>query len=295
MRDWLKIALAGAAGGSAFCITTFVLGLSHLWVAFPIGFLAGYLAYEFREVCSIATGLIGEISRHLWHGIMAWAKGHYSFIIISSPVWGGGTFFLVSALMAERDPDGNVMSVVTCCVWSLVILSVLLSFATSVAEGVAQLGARRQNAFFTTGSKFFVEEQEIATRQLRDAGYREVELDFRNVVSWIVGGCFEIFFFFATLWLYIFPLCGWIFKTVAYVIQCVIRLLAFIHSDERMMCGSGGMIGGYAAYVLFWDPSLTLAQRTVYVLAGAIMGAGAALLEWKASKVFARRRAPVSA
>lgn len=301
MKNAGQIAFAGAVAGLVFCGTLLILGVSYLWLAFGLGFTSGYLAYEFEEVRDAASAFAWSLRQGFqeWRSdARQWLKEPHPYLLISSPVWLGAWCcfsYLAIVYLAQRSESALVFVPVLLLALGMITLlvAVIGLLASAVVTAFVHFGADCQNAFFV---------EPDVERNLRDhpylytdprvemseKGYVEHPFTYSNALYWFIGGCFEVFFLVAITWFGLVPFVIWL-------ASLLLQLFVRIHSSKRLMCGSGGVIGGWIAHALFWNAEMSFWQAGLYLLAGALFGACAALLEWKASQVLARGMTPAPA
>lgn len=299
MRNWGQVAFAGAVAGLIFCGTVLVLGTSSFWLACTLGFVAGYLAYEFNEVRDAASTFVWRLRegfRERREDVRQWLKDPHPYLLISSPVWlgsGSYVFYLVIAyIMQQVQPFwarvyGCFMASALVFVFTFIVALVASMFVWAFAL----FGADQEGVFYveregyTRTDGIYVRIFPSYQAEMANKDYVEMPFTYGNVFRWFVGGCFEAFFRAAVTW------CGLI-PAVIWIGSLLFQLLARIHSSKRLMCGFGGVIGGWISHAFFWSAEMSFWQAGLYLLAGALFGACVALLEWKASQFFARQTAP---
>lgn len=298
MRNWGQIAFAGAVAGIVFCGTALILGISFFWLACALGFVAGYLAYEFSEVRHVASAFarsLREWYRERRADARQWLDEPHPFLLISSPVWlGFGSYvsYLVVAYIAQHGQPFwvSVLGFLVALPFIFLFTMVVGLIASMFVWAFALFGADREGVFFveregyTRADGTHVRLSPYDRAEMLWKGYIEQPFTYGNVFRWYVGGLFETFFRAAVTW------CGLIPAAIR-IGSLLFRLLARIHSHKRLMCGFGGVIGGWISHAFFWSAEMSFWQAGLYLLAGALFGACATLLEWKANRFFARQTA----
>jgi hypothetical protein len=112
--------------------------------------------------------------------------------------------------------------------------------------------------------------EDFETEVLRMDAPLDTVLTYRDAGRWFLGGLWGIIrFLFWYLWKGLF-IGGRM-------------LLRIIHSYERMMCGTYGTLGGFAAWLVYrrFAPAHNLGVELLYVASGAILGAAAVSIGWR--------------
>jgi hypothetical protein len=288
MRNWGQIVFGGGVAGFIFCGTLLITGVSSPWyflLAVALGFLAGYLAHEFDEV-RVAALAFGRFFRQecqvRWSDFRQWLKNPHPYLLISSPVWFGFwccSLYLVITYLVQSSESvwvsiAGFIPALAIISFTAALMAILVS---AIVMGFVLFGAELQNVFFIEPDAAGDSRISISPghqKEMLDKGYIEQPFTYGNVFHWYVGGLFETFFLAAITWCGLVPVAIW-------TGSLLFRLLVQIHSSKRLMCGSGGVIGGWIAHVLLWNAEMSFWQAGLYLLAGALFGACVALLEWR--------------
>jgi hypothetical protein len=258
----MKIFEVGRAcfiGGVTLCLVALLVAPAFWWLGIVAGFASGYIAYEFREVfraipeaievTKTVGGLFGEALKMMFEDVIAWFRKQHPFIypplLVAIPLGVFG-FFSLHATGA---------AVIQYYPLSLLIAEVFLSFVWGAIIWVA---------FFMLLGLFVV---------MAD-GFDEVgveDVTYRVYVTLLITGARNI----------LRVVCWGMWKRLAMVVWTLIRL---IHSNERVLCGVDGTLGGLIALWAFWNYASTPTSfiTTMFVaLCGGVIGTVLGIANWE--------------
>lgn len=282
MSDAIKVVRACAIGGLITVLAAIAVAPVLTWwfaiLALLAGFCGGYLSWEFREVLKAIPKTM-EYAAEWWNDAIGshtlFRPGQHPFffegIITGLVSIGVGIGAIYSLSNNSGFLRGNPIIVFRVIVYAISFM------CTSVVAGlfsffclfiVACLGAKRCGSYWVLyeaqdfgdlrNSIFGVRYSELKQN------YKRTEPTYRNVFKWqIIGLVMLVWFFVWPLWKHI----------TLFVSRFLCKLFCLIHSNERLLCGFDGLLGGLGFAVWVWsDPAMPAVQKALMVGCGAMLG-----------------------
>lgn len=308
MTELLKIARACFIGGAVCCGVALLVAPVFWWLGLFAGFAGGYVAYEFRDVVGAArqafrsairgtkigvaaapTYIVQLVTRRFAETLVWWKQPHpifYPAAALVAPFFLYGLYAFGGAVWEHvtHSTTGIVLAVFTITLglgeaYFFLVMAVQLPILI-----FAFIGARAGEHSYWTPLMMAVtdEDRAKAVQSLTERGYSPQPFTYGNVLRWTALGIgITVKFFVWTVW-----------KHLAIVIwQCVKVVGLFfwhlgklIHSNERVLCGLDGTVGGAAVYLTFASPTMSPSQQVVLILCGGLVGAAVGIVHWKASQ-----------
>jgi hypothetical protein len=308
MLEWLtserrNIAKGCFIGGAVFTLLAILINPRIWYLAAPAGFMAGYMAYNFRSVLRA----VPEAASAAWHAAAEmmvglageanefFGKPHhflYSSIFISSLAavlsavlsWD----FIISlistkGIMAFSYPASYILYWL---VMGLIVVVTVFFFVSVLVHilvfSFAFAGCRVAEKSYWYP---FLDRMTLDRRRgkLQAEGLREVPITYLNLARWFLKGLglFILLFiwhapkrvmlFFVSLFVFLFR----------FEFTFLVYLFDLIHCRQRVVCGIDGTLGGIAAYFLMVQPGMHWWQAVFAVVVGGFIGAGIGLLNWE--------------
>lgn len=244
---WWKIAMACFIGGAVCTVIGLSVDPGLAWLGTLAGFLAGYVAYEFREVLNAIPEALEMSNAGLCRRIeliVRWGRERHPFIYLSFLAGYGMTLYGRTALLkshiTERDAN-NILDLVgafsflvfLCVLWIAALVAIAI--ATAIGQGMQGMEAP-----ISPEGRFWDCKDE-RTGEIRSMTYRDFLKCFLTgsmlspfmVIGWVVADSLKFIFYWFWVWL----------------IRFSVGLFQSIHSEERMCCGVYGAFGGTLTFL----------------------------------------------
>lgn len=253
--DPRKIVVGCFVGGFFVCAAlAFALPSGLRWLSPVIGIIAGYLAYDFREVI-VATPASLQLA---WKGSLqtfwevleafrAWCAEPHPFLFFGAALTAYPSIWFVATYGGKAR-------------W--VMGTVVFSYAAVVGSGLVALlvfiGAR------SFGERCF---QLQAGR-----GYRLGPITYWNVLRWAVKGLGLILLY-----------CVWTWWTRGLRLagRFCCELYRLIHCQGRLVCAVYGTVGGLLTWWLASTSAQTMSQQIALCIVGGLVGAALGRLDYE--------------
>ncbi|MFC1615143.1 hypothetical protein ACFL22_01155 [Patescibacteria group bacterium] len=288
-----KIALACFIGGALCCAVALWFSPTYWWLGLIAGFAAGYISYEFREVCQAVPTALRAAKRDgadVWEkrlvDVKNWLSKRHPFLypaaIVATPFYIWGVYKLSPYLTSDLSERSGGLFAILSIVFLLgliiafieVVLVVIAPFAITAFIG-ARIGEKCYwYPFLMSGST-----TEKDLKELDDKGLKRKPATYSNVLRWTIKGFgITILFFVWTLWKKIF-LCVW--NVLCFLSRFAKQFFILIHSDKRLLCAIDSAIGGAVSYAVFFSSSMSLSEHFILVSFGGLIGAALGVLNWE--------------
>ncbi len=275
-RKLFEIARACFVGGATFCLVALLIAPAFWWAGIVPGFAAGYLAYEFREVQRAIPRALADVSEVFAVVAVEIVEGFREFR--SKPHPFGYPALLAGSLLfcaawytsLTRHPLHGFAE------WTLGLFIGLLFFGVFAAVAGALVYAALMLLAIAGAENwarvYWNRTMSVEVRdRLKKRGLKKDLLTYANAYRWMLYG---IFWLMAGLAIMV-PRKMWRF--------CVV-FIRIIHSNERLLCGIDGMLGGLIALWTFWQygpASASLGAVIFVVFCGGLMGAVLGIANWE--------------
>ena len=245
MSESLKIGIACFIGGALCTAISLAASPGYWWLGLIAGLVAGYLAYDVREV---GRGVYKAAQES---GFFEWFHGPHPYLYLA-------TALAIPAYLAFNSymPRGPNAPIDTAALparagMHLFVFLVILGGMMGIQFVLAVIG--------TDGP---IESPTYSTV------YR----------AWARGLLRTAMFFLCHLWIL-----SWILACKAFPRMSRFTRTAFvyIHSQRRVLCAIDGTIGGAAAYLWLAEPHMTVAAQLALVGFGGFLGTGCGVLNWE--------------
>lgn len=303
-KIWTGFLSGAVCAGVAFAVAPWLV-----WLGAPAGFIAGYVAYDFRHVLrsipavaraagwgSIAFGIGLRHSIHdFFSAILRWLSKPHPFLYPSAVVTAGlasqsvmvWEFFSVFFSLPEGWIGGMLIGFLGLEIFALVFMCSTYIGAIPIAI-LAFIGSRVSERTFWWPF-LMVQKPGVADRKdwsryraLRKAGYQRAEVTYANVFRWSMKGLGIVLFFFVWTW--------WT-QVIIFLAHFFRELFVRIHSNERVFYPLTATVGGFVGYFATQSLATTTSAQALAVICSGIVGA--ALIRG-IDLAFARRRVRIA-
>jgi len=284
-REWLKIGSACFVSAVVCFLLCVFLAPAFKFFGALAGLMAGYVAYEFREVLraipqAFRAALRGAVVA--WDWLIAQATRAISWLTQPHPRTYGTILptllsmylireFFVLGVLDVTDPVFIWVHTVllSCVVFESVAFGILLP----VNLGVEYLG------FFIEGD---ISNKESIQKKLA-SGLLPAVMSYGNCVRWWGIGCWimaaAVFkFLFVTMWV---GLAKGVATVAVFCCRFVVELVKIIHTYKRLLCAVDGTLGGLWAWVYLSSVTHTLPEHLVVACIGGMVGAFLGILNYE--------------
>ena len=295
-RSTFQIVFACALGALA-CSTVAIAVGYHIAYGIIAGLIVGYISYEYRDVLKAIP-----IAYRAAHGgglsalnsftiaLKKWrARPHpflYPSLIVTAPFYINAVYGWVLAGIFDLS-DPALSTFLKIFIGLLAVPTLLLGFyeaswpLTTILVTFAFIGARvGEHSYWLPFVFPHSENQEaLEVARLEQKGLRRQPLTYANTARWIAKGFgLTVLYFLWTGWGHLGRA---IEATIIFVARFLWAMFKLIHAHERILCAIDGTLGGVIAYTFLIRPERSLAQNTVAVAFGVILGAGSGLLNYE--------------
>ncbi len=272
-RSLVQIMLACAIGAFACSAIAIATGY-NIWFGIAAGLIAGYLAYDFREVLKAIPEAFTKVRDDLQplRDRLRYADpivGPAYFLAIVLPF---SILFRPISKMWGWAINGNPDELISflLLVFMLEMMSFFLgAFFATTLRFIATYGSERWEKVC------FRYSHPAASGELRSLwgpAVPMVDPTYPRVFRWTCKGLLSIASgLLWRMWPSVFK--GLVGITISFFKGCW-KLFVLIHRYERVLCAIDGTVGGVAGYTLLARPEHSLLQNTVAVLFGMLIGAG---------------------
>lgn len=300
--DFWKHIRGCSTGGAIGVGVALMISPALWWLGILAGFIAGYFAYEFKDVIRALPKALAEISRGSaeaatgkFNNLLNWFKRPHQFIypaaVIILPFSVYGTFIVVEATRLSgawsEIPDWRQVVLFPIAIIDLLGVALIpVAAGSAVLFTLAFIGARIGEKCYWR--PFFGEDvmsvQELAYEldKLREKGYTEAPLTYYSAMRWVVIGVGVILkFFLWTIWV----------KTV----MAFARLTHLVHTKKRLVVGIDSATGVAATGMSFGTQAASSGEFVFMLAAGALIAAAVGMLHYHLYQAVAQRLAASSA
>ena len=292
-----KIAVACFIGGIICSAIALVATPAYWWLGLIAGLAAGYIAHEFREVLKAIPVALTATAKSfrvggssVWNGsvetitdIRRWlSRAHPIFcpaaiIAVSLCTW----FIYCHHLDITKSADSKLGAGLLLAFIFTMFSGQIILLTMGILVTIAQIGARSSNEYCDwwpilspnqTGS-------DEHTKRLEADGFQKEQLNYRNLIRWLLKGSIKIVLFFTwTIWKYLIVA---LFKALYFLGVFAWQLFILIHSNERLLCAIDGTLGGAMSYIWLAPTATSITAKIVLVLFGGFLGAAFGVLNWE--------------
>jgi hypothetical protein len=300
MTELLKIARACFVGGIVCCGAAMLAAPAFWWLGLFAGFAGGYVAYEFREIVRAAPGAF-RMAMHetKMYSTMRMASVYgvvkkffdqphpflYPPLLLATIVYAGLCYWyfddswqrFVWSLWRREPATVIVLLFLLAEIYAFVVGGFTTAFIL-----IAFIGARFGDGSYWTpifsGGRMGGDTDDIM-RALSDKGYVHKPATYANVRRWFAMGIGVITRFFVwTVWKHTVIVAWEIIRAVGRFCWYGMKV---VHSNERVLSGLDGTIGGAAVYLTLASLSEPLSQQIVVIVCGGVLGAAVGIVHWK--------------
>ena len=272
-----EIARACFIGGFVLCIVALLIIPTFWWLGILAGLASGYLAYEFREVRRAVPKALTAVNEDFTETLGYAANGLRKFAAQPHPfaypsiLVGMILFGLIWYKLWTTNPQQGVSGFLADLIFGFILSGFLSLLAACLMflsiRGVAILGAER-------GAKVFWQRWDLRERtpqQRIQSGLIQKPLTYANAYLWLLGGI-------------VLMLLSLVVGGPIGLVRFVVALIRLIHSNERVLCGVDGTLGGLIALWAFWHyapASDSLIIAVFVAVCGGALGAALGIADWK--------------
>lgn len=276
--------LTGFISGAVCCATAFYLAPMFWWLGAIAGFIAGYVAYDFRQVLTAvpvafkATGagsiwLVTAPARGVRKARQWLAEPHpfvlpaFFLVVIASP-------FLIPpsliSMVSEGVAEGWYLGIMSAllCLELLVIAGLIATMVTAAPIAIlAFIGCRSERGFwwpFVAEKDKQLDSSIVRKAELEAEGYQQMPITYGNVGRWVVKGIGQVIFFLVWTW--------WTALIVG-ISKFAVTLAVLTYSHKRVFYPLTGTLGGVIGYFATRHLATTTGAQFFAIVCSGIIGA----------------------
>lgn len=296
MTETFKIGRACFIGG-VVCVAIALLVVPTYWLLGLLGgvaggFLSGYITFDFAEVRRKVPEALRRAKADTNQAFVAiadavkrWASKPHPFlpmvlVLVALYLW--SVFALIDVESASRIARGKtpvdlVDYIITPLLWAIMTVA----FPFMGLAGLVWTGAQRVDRVYWVGFP-----HDISAGIARMKGLRRVSLTYLNIYAFAIKGLIywiiqSVIFLCWRMWKY--AVIG-LWLAGSFVARFFWHLFKLVHSQQRLLCGVDGTLGGLIALVGFYLYGPVTPTPTEYLtvaLFGGLIGAALGIANWE--------------